>query len=118
MDAEQIRKALFPHEETIKRLQEENKELKDKVDALEAGGAPEPNHTAIVKWLRKFGVVVAHPKHGTLYLQGKEFDDYFEDNILSVGAELWGDLDDSFKLVVKASQGKGRKRGGDTGKES
>ena len=36
MDADQIRKALFPHEETIKRLQEENKELRAKLAELEA----------------------------------------------------------------------------------
>ncbi len=34
MDAEQIRKALFPHEEIIKRLQAENEELKAKVETL------------------------------------------------------------------------------------
>ena len=36
MDAEQIRRALFPHEETIKRLQEENESLRAKVAELEA----------------------------------------------------------------------------------
>ena len=36
MDAEQIRRALFPHEETIKRLQEENEALRAKVAELEA----------------------------------------------------------------------------------
>jgi hypothetical protein len=36
MDANEIRKALFPHEETIKRLQEENKELRARVAELEA----------------------------------------------------------------------------------
>lgn len=36
MDADQIRKALFPHEETIKRLQAENEVLRAMVDALES----------------------------------------------------------------------------------
>ena len=41
MDANEIRKALFPHEETIKRLQEENEVLRARVDALEsAKGIP------------------------------------------------------------------------------
>lgn len=62
MDANEIRKALFPHEETIKRLETENKELKAKVAELEA-------------------LVV-------------------------------------FETVAEAAKGKGRKRGGDTGKES
>lgn len=39
MDADQIRKALFPHEETIKRLQEENKELRARVAELESLGS-------------------------------------------------------------------------------
>jgi predicted RNase H-like nuclease (RuvC/YqgF family) len=39
MDANEIRKALFPHEETIKRLQEENKELRARVAELEAAKA-------------------------------------------------------------------------------
>ena len=34
MDADQIRKALFPHEETIKRLQEENQALRAKIAEL------------------------------------------------------------------------------------
>ncbi len=36
MDADQIRKALFPHEETIKRLQEENEALRARVAELES----------------------------------------------------------------------------------
>jgi len=36
MDADQIRKALFPHEETIKRLQEENQALRARVAELES----------------------------------------------------------------------------------
>jgi predicted RNase H-like nuclease (RuvC/YqgF family) len=36
MDADQIRKALFPHEETIKRLQAENEELRARVQELES----------------------------------------------------------------------------------
>jgi len=36
MDADQIRKALFPHEETIKRLQAENEELRARVAELES----------------------------------------------------------------------------------
>jgi predicted RNase H-like nuclease (RuvC/YqgF family) len=39
MDADQIRKALFPHEETIKRLQEENEALRAKLAELEAAKA-------------------------------------------------------------------------------
>ena len=34
MDAEQIRKALFPHEETIKRLQADNEALRMQVETL------------------------------------------------------------------------------------
>jgi cell division protein FtsB len=36
MDADQIRKALFPHEETIKRLQEENQALRARIAELES----------------------------------------------------------------------------------
>jgi hypothetical protein len=39
MDANEIRKALFPHEETIKRLQEENEALRARVQELEAAQA-------------------------------------------------------------------------------
>jgi predicted RNase H-like nuclease (RuvC/YqgF family) len=34
MDANEIRKALFPHEETIKRLQEENEALRAQIAEL------------------------------------------------------------------------------------
>lgn len=34
MNADEIRRALFPHEETIKRLQEEIEELKAQVETL------------------------------------------------------------------------------------
>lgn len=34
MNADEIRRALFPHEETIKRLQAENEELKAQVETL------------------------------------------------------------------------------------
>lgn len=36
MNADEIRKALFPHEETIKRLQDENIELRAKLAEFEA----------------------------------------------------------------------------------
>jgi ribosomal protein S7 len=43
MNADEILKALFPHEETIKRLQAENEVLRAMVDALEsAKPAEEP----------------------------------------------------------------------------
>ena len=36
MNADEIRRALFPHEETIKRLQEENAELRAKLAEFES----------------------------------------------------------------------------------
>jgi cell division protein FtsB len=36
MNADEIRRALFPHEETIKRLQEENTQLKARIAELES----------------------------------------------------------------------------------
>ena len=39
MNAEEIRQALFPHEETIKRLQAENEELRAKIAELESAKA-------------------------------------------------------------------------------
>lgn len=39
MNAEEIRRALFPHEETIKRLQAENEALKARVAELESAQA-------------------------------------------------------------------------------
>jgi hypothetical protein len=42
MNADEIRRALFPHEETIKRLQEEIETLKARIAELEAEPVEEP----------------------------------------------------------------------------